>query len=124
MTDIGPHGPQVRDEHDDEGRGFDDVPVLEPPTTRTRPDVWTVVMGVVGGALLGTGITLAILGFAGIFYGVTSTVLGVLFVVFSVEVWRNDRSGKAETAAKRLFAFSVLYLFLLFTVLLVEGMGV
>ena len=58
MTDIGPHGPQVRDEHDDEGRGFDDVPVLEPPTTRTRPDVWTVVMGVVGGALLGTGITL------------------------------------------------------------------
>lgn len=67
MTDIGPHGPQVRDEHDGEERGFDDLPVLEPPTTRSRPDVWTVVMGVVGGALLGTGITLAILGFAGVF---------------------------------------------------------
>ena len=51
MTDIGPHGPQVRDEHDGEERGFDDLPVLEPPTTRSRPDVWTVVMGVVGGAL-------------------------------------------------------------------------
>ncbi len=67
MTDIGPPGPQVRDEPDDVGVGFEDVPVLEPPRQRSRPDLWTVVKGVIGGALLGTGVTLAILGFAGVF---------------------------------------------------------
>jgi hypothetical protein len=67
MTEIGPPGPQVRDEPDDLGEGFEDVPVVEPPHRRSRPDLWTVVMGVIGGALLGTGVTLAILGFAGVF---------------------------------------------------------
>jgi putative serine protease PepD len=67
MTEIGPPGPQVRDEPDDSDAGFEDVPVIEPPQRRSRPDLWTVVMGVIGGALLGTGVTLAILGFAGVF---------------------------------------------------------
>jgi putative serine protease PepD len=67
MTEIGPPGPQVRDEPDDLDTGFEDVPVVEPPTKRSRPDLWTVIMGVIGGALLGTGVTLAILGFAGVF---------------------------------------------------------
>jgi S1-C subfamily serine protease len=67
MTDIGPPGPQVRDEPEDPGFGFEDVPVVETPPQRSRPDLWTVVMGVIGGALLGTGVTLAILGFAGVF---------------------------------------------------------
>lgn len=67
MTEIGPPGPQVRDEPDDAGAGFEDVPVHEPFRQRSRPDLWTVVMGVIGGALLGTGVTLAILGFAGVF---------------------------------------------------------
>jgi putative serine protease PepD len=67
MTEIGPPGPQVWDDPDDMDTGFEDVPEVEPPNKRSRPDLWTVVMGVIGGALLGTGVTLAILGFAGVF---------------------------------------------------------
>ena len=84
--------------------------------TRKQIVIYAVIVAVVG-------VLPAILGFAGIFYGVASAILGALFVVFSVDVWRNDRGSKADAAAKRLFAFSVLYLFLLFAVLLVEGMG-
>jgi len=84
--------------------------------TRKQIVIYAAIMAAVG-------VLPAILGFAGILYGVVSAILGALFVAFSVGVWRNDRGGKAEAAAKRLFAFSVLYLFLLFAVLLVEGMG-
>jgi protoheme IX farnesyltransferase len=84
--------------------------------TRKQIVIYAAIMAVIG-------VLPAILGFAGIFYGVVSVILGALFVAFSVDVWRNDRGSKAEAAAKRLFAFSVLYLFLLFAVLLVEGMG-
>jgi protoheme IX farnesyltransferase len=49
-------------------------------------------------------------------------VLGAIFFALALDVWRKTRGSAAEMAAKRLFAFSVLYLFLLFTVLLVEGM--
>jgi putative serine protease PepD len=68
MTDIGPPGPQLWEEPEESHDGYEDLP---PPTplapTRARPDMWTVVLGVVGGALLGTGVTLAILGFTGVF---------------------------------------------------------
>jgi protoheme IX farnesyltransferase len=69
------------------------------------------------------GVLPALLGFAGIFYGAVSAVLGAIFFALALDVWRKTRGAAAEMAAKRLFAFSVLYLFLLFAVLLVEGMG-
>jgi heme o synthase len=84
--------------------------------TRKQILIYSVVMAVVG-------VLPSIMGFAGIFYGITSTVLGAIFVAFAVEVWRKEKGSVAEMAAKRLFAYSILYLFLLFTVLLVEGMG-
>ena len=52
----------------------------------------------------------------------TAAVLGGLFVALAIEVWRKRRGTAAQSAARRLFAFSVLYLFLLFVALLVEGM--
>ena len=73
MTDIGPPGPQLWEEPDDSPDGYEDYPPPPPPPpppaapTRSRPDMWTVVLGVFGGALLGTGVTLAILGFTGVF---------------------------------------------------------
>ena len=48
--------------------------------------------------------------------------LGLIFVAFACDVWRKERGAAAQQAAKHLFAYSILYLFLLFTVLLVEGM--
>ena len=59
-------------------------------------------------------------GLGGVTYGVVSGVLGLLFMALAVEVWRKCEGPPAEQAAKRLFAFSILYLFLLFAVLLGE----
>jgi heme o synthase len=56
------------------------------------------------------------LGIAGHVYGLAAAVLGALFILAAVRVWfdRTDRS------AKRMFAFSILYLFLLFALLIVD----
>jgi putative serine protease PepD len=66
MTDDGPVGPQLWDEPD-EAIEYVDIPAVPPPPTRTRFDAWTIVMGLFGGVLLGTGVTLAVLGFTGVF---------------------------------------------------------
>jgi protoheme IX farnesyltransferase len=55
-------------------------------------------------------------GYAGAFYGVTALVAGAIMVALA---WRVR--GAREGAEKQLFAFSILYLFLLFAVLLVES---
>jgi len=70
------------------------------------------------------GLAPAVLGFGGMLYTVVASILGVLFVVFAVGCYRTREGEAAERAAKNLFAFSVLYLFLLFAVLFVEhGFG-
>jgi protoheme IX farnesyltransferase len=58
------------------------------------------------------------LGFAGALYGVTSVVTGAIMIALACQVLRERRP--VERASKQLFAFSILYLFLLFAVLLVE----
>ncbi|HWL48666.1 MAG TPA: trypsin-like peptidase domain-containing protein [Acidimicrobiia bacterium] len=67
MTDIGPPGPQLWEEPEEGPDGYEDFPPPSAAPIRARPDPWTVVLGVLGGALLGTGVTLAILGFTGVF---------------------------------------------------------
>jgi protoheme IX farnesyltransferase len=48
----------------------------------------------------------------------------VLFVGFAIRVYRRRQGEGAETAAKHLFAFSILYLFLLLAVIVAEhGLG-
>jgi protoheme IX farnesyltransferase len=58
------------------------------------------------------------LGYAGILYGATSVVTGAIMVLLAVQVFRERRP--VDRAARHLFAFSILYLFLLFAVLLVD----
>jgi protoheme IX farnesyltransferase len=59
------------------------------------------------------------LGIAGTPYLIGACVLGPLFVAAAVRVWfdRTDRS------ARRMFAFSILYLFLLFALLITDNMA-
>jgi protoheme IX farnesyltransferase len=57
-------------------------------------------------------------GYAGALYGVTALVTGAIMVMLGWQVFRESRP--AERASRNLFAFSILYLFLLFAVLLVE----
>src|SRR6266849_4468708 len=62
-----------------------------------------------------------LLGYADAIYGVTALLAGALMVAFAWRV-RSEREGAgAERAAQRLFRFSIVYLFVLFAVLLVEG---
>jgi len=50
-------------------------------------------------------------------YGAAAIVLNVLFVTFAFAVWRGEAKEAAEMKAeKRLFAYSILYLFALFAI--------
>jgi protoheme IX farnesyltransferase len=58
------------------------------------------------------------LGYAGMLYGAVSAVTGAIMLVLAWQVLREQRP--ADRASRNLFAFSILYLFLLFATLLVE----
>jgi protoheme IX farnesyltransferase len=62
-----------------------------------------------------------LLGYASAVYGATALVAGLAFVAFAWRVHTEKSGERAERAAKRLFAFSILYLFVLFAVLLIDG---
>jgi heme o synthase len=64
--------------------------------------------------------TPAITGLGGTLYAIVSVVLGVVFMALAIDVWRKPDGAAGDKAAKRLFGFSILYLFLLFAVLLAE----
>jgi protoheme IX farnesyltransferase len=70
------------------------------------------------------GVLPALIGLGGLLYAGASMLLGGIFIVLAVACYRQRTSAEADRAAKNLFAYSVLYLFLLFAVLLVEqGFG-
>ncbi len=56
------------------------------------------------------------IGLAGIFYESVAALLGVVFLVAAFRVWFD----KTDRSARQMFAFSILYLFLLFAALLVD----
>ena len=56
------------------------------------------------------------MGYAGAVYGAGAALLGVLFITFAVRLWRQS----SERLARRTFAFSILYLFLIFALLLID----
>lgn len=63
----------------------------------------------------------ACIGLGGVAYGVASVVLGAIFLRLAVNVWRITEGREADQACKRLFWFSILYLYVLFAILVVEG---
>ncbi|MGA7486437.1 MAG: heme o synthase [Xanthobacteraceae bacterium] len=64
------------------------------------------------------------LGYAQGIYGATAILAGALMVAFAWRVCVEQEAERAERAALRLFAFSIIYLFALFAVLLIEtGLG-
>ena len=63
------------------------------------------------------------LGYTGWIYGVTAIVLNAIFLVLAIGVWRNKATEPAQMGPeKRLFAFSILYLFVLFGALVADRM--
>ena len=67
--------------------------------------------------LVPLGVLPFVLGYAGPIYGVTAAAMGAIMISLGLRV-RKERVG--YKASKQLFAFSILYLFLLFAMLLVD----
>ena len=65
----------------------------------------------------------AIMGFAGPLYGAVSVVAGGMFLHRAWNVWRMDPADERMVPAKRLFLFSIAYLFALFVALGVEAIA-
>lgn len=63
-----------------------------------------------------------ITGFAGIFYGIFSTVLSIIFVYFAYRLWKTDTHDATILMAKKMFFFSLFYLAALFGILLIESL--
>jgi heme o synthase len=59
-------------------------------------------------------------GLGGLAYLTISATLGLAFVWYAVQVFQVREGREADTAARKLFGFSILYLFALFLVLLAE----
>lgn len=63
------------------------------------------------------------IGAASLVYGVAAIILNLLFVALAFNVWRSRTEHANEMKAeKRLFAFSILYLFVLFAILAIDRM--
>jgi len=62
----------------------------------------------------------AALGFAGMLYAGATAALGAGFLWLAFGLWRSRPGAAQDKAAKRLFAYSILYLFLVFSLLLAE----
>ncbi|MCO6409617.1 protoheme IX farnesyltransferase [Hoeflea alexandrii] len=69
-----------------------------------------------------SGIVPSIMGFAGLVYGAIAAVLGAGFIWYSIQVWRMPDGDKKMIPAKKLFGYSLLYLFAIFTALLVDAL--
>jgi protoheme IX farnesyltransferase len=70
--------------------------------------------------LAACGVLPAFLGMATPAYGVVAALLGALFVFLAWQVFRMPESDTAMRPARRLFGYSMLYLFLLFAIMLAE----
>ena len=66
------------------------------------------------------GVAPWLFGYAGAVYGITAVLAGAAMIALAIRV-RNEARGHA--ASKQMFGFSILYLFLLFAMLLVDRMA-
>ena len=66
------------------------------------------------------GVLPAVLGTAGLLYGTVAAVAGLCFVLLALAVLRSEGDGKGDRPARQLFGYSILYLFVLFTLLIID----
>jgi protoheme IX farnesyltransferase len=88
--------------------------VAGPDATRLQIWLYTLV-------LVPVGVLPAFMGFGGAAYALVSALAGLGMVALAWRVYRVRKGDEALKAAQALFAFSILYLFLLFAVLLAES---
>ena len=66
------------------------------------------------------GVVPWLLGYAGVLYGIAAAVTGAAMIALAL---RLRGEGRGHGASRQMFAFSILYLFLLFAVLLVDRLS-
>ncbi len=104
-------------------RDYDDAHVPMMPnavseaSTRNQMLIYAVLLAPIG-------VLPYIMGFAGITFGAVSVVAGIMFAWMTYRVWKIAGADPKLMAEKRLFAFSLIYLFALFGVLLIEAVFV
>jgi protoheme IX farnesyltransferase len=83
--------------------------------TRYQIFIYAALMGLVA-------VAPAVLGYAGLIYGVVASVLSAVFVALSAHVgFRKTGTDDAMKPEKRLFAFSILYLFVVFGAIVADS---
>ena len=87
--------------------------VAGPDATRLQILLYTIVLVAIAAAPWPLGYFDAV-------YGVASLILGVGMLALAVNVYRRRERAESLRATRRLFAFSILYLFALFATLLLE----
>ncbi|MBX4907909.1 MULTISPECIES: heme o synthase [Rhizobium] len=65
----------------------------------------------------------SVLGFASFGYGLVAAVLGTIFITCSIAVWRMPDGDLKMVPAKKLFAFSIFYLFAVFSALMIDRLA-
>ena len=70
-----------------------------------------------------SGVVPTLMGFAGIAYGVIAAILGAAFVWYAIKVWQMPDGDEKMIPAKKLFGYSLVYLFVIFTALLVDALA-
>jgi protoheme IX farnesyltransferase len=93
------------------------LPVVAGPT-ETRRQIWLYSLVLVVLALVPSFI-----GMAGVAYLTAAIGLGAMFLYLAWRVRKITEGREADAAARHLFGFSILYLFLLFAVMLVEHLA-
>ncbi|NKM71405.1 heme o synthase [Rhizobium laguerreae] len=63
------------------------------------------------------------LGFASLGYGLVAAVLGAIFTYCSITVWRMPDGDLKMIPAKKLFGFSIFYLFAVFSALMIDRLA-
>jgi protoheme IX farnesyltransferase len=98
---------------DYEAAGVPMLPVVAgAPATKRQMLIYTAL-------LMPASLAPLALGHAGWAYGAVAVALGAGLVFHAARVWRDE--GDAEATAKRMFLYSILYLFLLFAALLLDA---
>jgi protoheme IX farnesyltransferase len=91
------------------------LPVVAGPEATRRQILFYALL------LLPLGMSPWLLGYAGAAYGVTALIAGVAMAALAWRVRTQKEGAGAERAARQLFAFSIVYLFALFAVRLMES---
>ena len=82
-------------------------------TTKTQIVIYAVLTAIIG-------VVPTILGFSSLGYGAFAGALGLGFIWYSIGVHRMPEGDEKMVPAKKLFAFSIVYLFAIFSALMID----